>query len=349
MGAEVVQWMPAKPSSSGWCGLPVVAAVVFAGACSAPEGGSRFEFQEPHLGTAVRIVLYAGDPAAARAASTAAFAVVARVDSLLSDYRDDSEIAALASEAGSGTLRTPSPELAQVLDSARVWARRTGGAFDVTVGPVTRLWRWAMRREELPDSARLNTARALVGSDGIVVDSASGGLGLARAGMSLDFGGIAKGLAAAAALDTLRGRGIDVALVDAGGDLALGRAPPGTDGWRVEFPGGEVHALAGVAVATSGDRYQYLEVDGVRYSHIVDPRTGLGVPDAPTVAVVAPGAITADVLASALSLLSPDAGRRLVDELGDVAVRWSPREPEGAAGWETSGFPWLPALGGGGG
>jgi thiamine biosynthesis lipoprotein len=160
--------------------------------------------------------------------------------------------------------------------------------------------------------------------------------------MSLDLGGIAKGFAAAVALDTLRGRGVDAALVDAGGDLALGRAPPGSEGWRVEFSGGEVHALSDVAVATSGDRYRFMEVDGVRYSHIVDPRTGLGMRDAPTVAVVAPGAVTADVLASALSLLSPEAGRALVDRLGSVAVRWTPAEGAGVGGWETPEFPRLP-------
>lgn len=335
------------PAARGVLAAATLVGVVLGGACVGPEGGTRFEFQERHMGTGVRIVLYADDPVVARGASAAAFAAVARVDSLLSDYRDDSEVAALAAEAGGGTLHTPSPELVQVLDSARVWAVRTEGAFDVTVGPLTRLWRRAMRREELPDSVRLAAARALVGSDGVVVDSASGRIGLARSGMSLDLGGIAKGFAASTALDTLRARGIEVALVDAGGDLALGRAPPGTDGWRVEFPGGDVHRLSDVAVATSGDRYQYLEVDGVRYSHIVDPRTGLGVPDAPTVAVVAPGAVTADVLASALGLLSPGPGRALVEGLGDVAVRWMPRDPGSDAMWETPGFPRPPLPSGG--
>jgi thiamine biosynthesis lipoprotein len=319
------------------------ASILTAAACSAPEGGTRYEYREAHMGTGVRIVIHAWDAEVARSAAAAAFAAVARVDSLLSDYRDDSEIARLAAEAGSGLLLEPSPELAQVVDSALVWADRTAGAFDVTVGPSTRLWRWAMRRDELPDSARLAAARALVGIRGLRVDSASGRVGLARAGMALDMGGIAKGLAASVALDTLRNRGIEVALVDAGGDLALGRAPPGRTGWRVEFPGGEVHELAEAAVATSGDRYQYLEVDGVRRSHIVDPRTGLGVVDAPTVAVVARGGVTADVLASALSVLSPEAGRALVEALGDVAVWWIPRTPETGVEWRTPGFPALPS------
>jgi thiamine biosynthesis lipoprotein len=110
----------------------------------------------------------------------------------------------------------------------------------------------------------------------------------------------------------------------------------------VEFPGGEVHTLHNVAVATSGDRYQYLEVGGDRYSHIVDPRTGLGVKDAPTVAVVAPGAVTADVLASALSVLTAAEARALVQAFGGVAVRWMPRDTADASGWETPGFPRIP-------
>jgi thiamine biosynthesis lipoprotein len=150
-------------------------------------------------------------------------------------------------------------------------------------------------------------------------------------------------------LDSLRARGLPIAFVDAGGDLALGDAPPGTDGWRVEFPGGEVHHLARIGVATSGDRYQFLEVEGVRYSHIVDPRTGLGVPDSPTVVVLAADATTADVLASALSVLDSAVGLRLVQAIEGVEARRtsspavappdSAPDAEATGHWQTEGFP----------
>jgi thiamine biosynthesis lipoprotein len=130
--------------------------------------------------------------------------------------------------------------------------------------------------------------------------------------MSLDLGGIAKGFAGDVMLAILAGYGVEAALIDAGGDLVAGAAPPGTDGWRVSGSNGAVLLLAHGAVATSGDRFRYLEVDGVKYSHIVDPRTGLGVVDVPTVTVLAPNGTTADVLASALSIMDPEDGADLL-------------------------------------
>jgi thiamine biosynthesis lipoprotein len=300
------------------------------------------------MGTTVRVVLYAPGREAADSAAAAAYRAVQRLDSLFSDYRDDSEIAELSRGAG-GEARPVSDDLWRVLESAAAWAERTDGAFTVTVGPVTRLWRWALRRGELPDPSRLSRARERARPADLVLDADRHTARLITPGMSLDLGGIAKGYAADVMLDSLRAHGLPMAFVDAGGDLALGDAPPGTDGWRVEFPGGDVHHLARTGVATSGDRYQFLEVEGVRYSHIVDPRTGLGVADSPTVVVLAADATTADVLASALSVLDPAVGLRLVEALEGVeARRTAPsavappeRGPEVPASgdWQTEGFP----------
>ena len=265
-------------------------------------------------GTMVRLVMYAPNPEVADRAAAGAFATFTRLDSLFSDYREDSEIGLLATEAGSGHPRSVSPELLEILEIAEQWRDQSGGAFSVTVGPMTRLWRWAIRRGELPGADRLDAARLQADPAGMEVLVRTGtasetrtvprpGTGTATgtatgtrtgtvtlnvAGMSLDLGGIAKGYAAQKVVDQLAEQGLSQVLVDAGGDMVLGAAPPKQGGWRVEFPDGAVHHLANVAVATSGDRYQYLEVDGVRYSHILDPGTGLGMTDAPTVVVVAP-------------------------------------------------------------
>lgn len=290
------------------------------------------------MGTEVRLVLYAADRAAADSAAVWAFSQFSRLDSLFSDYRTDSEVAWLAESAGTGEAREVTPELWEVLASARHWSEVTGGAFDVTLGSLTRLWRSAMRRGTLPGAGQLARARAASGYEGMVLDSASRSVLLTRSGTSLDLGGIAKGYAAQRVLDGLRERGMSMTLVDAGGDLALGDPPPGEKGWRIEFPEGEVRRLANVAVATSGDRYQYLEVDGVRYSHILDPRTGLGIASSPTVVVVALDALTADVLASALTVMDGGAAEALAGSLEGLAVRVT----HGTAGdrdWETPGFP----------
>lgn len=309
--------------------------------CGPRDELGRFEFSEPHMGTEVRLVLWASDADAAGAAAAEGFRTVARLDSLFSDYRADSEVAEVAAAAGSGEAVSVTPELLAVLSAARYWSESTGGAFDVTVGPLTRLWRRAMRNGEFPDSSRLDEARAASGYQGLVLDTAGGTVRLIRAGMSLDLGGIAKGYVAQSVLDGLRRRGIPSALVDAGGDLALGDPPPGEAGWRVEFPGGEVHRLSGVGVATSGDRYQYLEAGGGRYSHILDPRTGVGIPSSPTVAVVAPDATTADALASALTVMDRESGRELASGIPGVAARvaWP---DHGSASWQTPDFPMPP-------
>ncbi len=290
------------------------------------------------MGTMVRLVIHSADTGGAARAAAAAFSLVVRLDSLFSDYRPESEIAHLAQAAGTGVPLPVSDELWEVLQAGAAWGQRTEGVFDVTLGPLTRLWRWSVRRGVLPEPSRLAAARARSGASGLHLDPDARTAYLARPGMALDLGGIAKGFAAQAMLTQLTARGFAAALVDAGGDLALGDPPPGEAGWKVEFPNGETHRLRNVAVATSGDRYQALEVGGVRYSHIVDPRTGLGVPDAPTVVVVAPDATTADVLASALSVLDRRRGERLVAGLEGVAVWVTPRSGGGVA-WQTEGFP----------
>jgi thiamine biosynthesis lipoprotein len=264
------------------------------------------------MGSTFRIVAYAPDCRTASRAATASFEHVARLDSLFSDYRSDSEIA-LLERSGRGNAFIPvSDELWSILADAQRWAQRTDGAFDVTVGPVTRLWRWSARRAELPEPQRLAAARAAVGFQYLVLDPGKREVCLEKPGMSLDLGGIAKGYAADAAVRVLMEHGIDAVLVDAGGDVAVGAPPPEETGWLVELPSGESIRLARAAVATSGDTYRFVNVDGVRYSHIIDPRTGLGVVGRRTVTVVAPNATTADALASAVAVMDRAAAEALV-------------------------------------
>lgn len=316
----------------------LVAVGLMASAGGPAAAQTRFEFAEPHMGTTVRLVLWTEDAAEAESAAREAFRTFARLDSLFSDWRDDSEIAEVARAAGNWV--SVSPELVALLSEATAWRERTGGAFSPTIGPLTRLWRWAVRRGELPPDARLLEARRLAGfgrvTPGMTIDATRGRVRLSERGMSLDLGGIAKGWAADRVLEALRSRGIRSALVDAGGDLALGTAPPDTEGWSVEFPDASIRHLAEVAVATSGDRHQWLEVDGVRYSHILDPATGLGATDAPTVVVVARDGATADVLASAVTVMQREEIERLVVEYPGIAV--SVLNADGTE-WQTPGFP----------
>ena len=258
------------------------------------------------MGVETRIVLYASDANAARAAR-AAFARIAALEDIMSDWRSSSEVRRLDQRPGRWV--PVSRPLFDVLSRAVAIARATDGAFDPTVGPVVALWRESRARGRLPDARALDSARTRVGWRLISLDSAHRRARLASPGMRIDLGGIAKGWILQDALTELARHGVTRALIEAGGDLVVGDAPPGRDGWCVATPGADsslsarAAAITHAAVATSGAESQFVEIDGVRYSHVVDPRTGLGLTNGLTATVIAPHGASADALATALTLL----------------------------------------------
>jgi thiamine biosynthesis lipoprotein len=331
------------------CALCAAAAFGFAarppGQSAGAEPAKRFEFVEPHMGTRFRIVLYAADEGAARRAAEAAFARIARLNAILSDYQDDSELMRLCRQAGGPPVRV-SDELFFVLRRSQDLARRTDGAFDVTVGPLSRLWRRSKRQKELPGPERLAAARRLVGRDLLVLDESEQTVQLKKPGMLLDVGGIAKGYAADEAQKVLRARGVTRALVAAGGDIAVSEPPPGEAGWTVgiaplehpDRPPTRHVLLANAAVSTSGDAEQFVEIGGRRYAHILDPKTGLGLTTRLSVTVVAREGIDSDSLATAVAVLGPEQGLKLIEATPGAAalVLWT--TPEVVKEYESPGW-----------
>jgi thiamine biosynthesis lipoprotein len=290
---------------------------------------SRYEFEEPQMGVPFRITLYALDSRQAANAAQAAFQRDAGLNAMMSDYETDSEISRLSRSSEEGAPAVPvSEDLWAVLSTAQQLARESQGAFDVTVGPCAALWRKARREKQMPDAARLANARGKVGFQNLVLDKGTRTARLLQPGMRLDLGGIAKGYAADQALKTLRAHGIRSALVSASGDLAMGDAPPKSKGWRVEIvghdvPGGpasRVVLLENRGVATSGDLFQRLEIDGVRYSHILNPFTCVGMTNHALVTVIARDCMTADMLATTCTIMVGDDAPRLADKY-DAAAR----------------------------
>ncbi|REK48512.1 MAG: FAD:protein FMN transferase [Planctomycetota bacterium] len=293
----------------------------------------RFERAEVHMGTPFRLVFYADTETLANKAATAAFSRVAELNGSLSDYLPESELSRLGAASPTPEPLAVGDDLWRVLRHAQRLARATDGAFDVTVGPYSRLWRRARRRRAVPESELLEQAAAAVGYEKLRLHECRQSVSLLAERMRLDLGGIAKGYAADEALAVLRKHGITAALVDAGGDVVAGAPPPGRATWHVAIAevveADEEQAtptpqllLEDAAVATSGDLYQYLEVDGRRYSHIIDPRTGLGLPGPSSVTVIAPDGITADSLASAVSVLGAERGLELVRQTPRAACRF---------------------------
>jgi thiamine biosynthesis lipoprotein len=307
----------------------------------------RFAFDEPHMGTRFRILLYAADEETARNASRAAFDRIAALDACMSDYKADSELTNLCRKAG-GEPVAVSDELFFVLSRAQETARLSGGAFDVTVGPVVRLWRRARRTQQMPDPEKLAQARSLVGYTNVRLDARGHTVQLLKAGMQLDLGGIAKGYAADEAQAVLKKHGITRALVAAGGDIVVSRPPPGAEGWKIaiaplldagEAPGGPWMWLKDGAVSTSGDAEQFVVIDGKRYSHIVDPRTGIGLVGRMSATVTARDGITADSLTKVVAVLGPDKGFPIVESVEGAAARFVRGTGDGLQRSVSKGFP----------
>jgi FAD:protein FMN transferase len=304
--------------------------------------GQRFEYSRPLMGTSMRIVLYAADAGTAGAAADAGFARIAELDLALSDYRDSSELMQLSRKAGTGPV-VVSDDLFRVLRAAQRLFTRSDGAFDVTVGPLTVLWRRARRLAEMPDPARVAVARDLVGGGRVILDERQRTVTLVKPGMELDLGGIAKGFAADEATAVLARYGITSTLVAAGGDIRVTNPPPGSDAWRIAIAPLEAadryakHVmLRNAAISTSGDAEQFVVIDGIRYSHIVDPRAGQPITGRRSVTVVAPDATTTDGLATAVAVLGHKKGVRLVDDSPPSAAMIVEADDAGVRSYESS-------------
>ena len=300
------------------------------------RAATRHEYRRTCMGSEFTILIYSDDPKLAKDAAETAFARVEALNKILSDYDPDSELMRLCDRAG-GPPVAVSDDLFRVLAASLDWAGRSGGAFDPTVGPVVRQWRRARRERKLPTPENLKAASKLVGWRNLTLDPVAKTACLALAGMKLDLGGIAKGFAAQEAVDMLKARGLDRSLVAAAGDIVAGEAPPGQAGWRVELrplgPGDptppHVILLTNRSASTSGDAERYVEIDGVRYSHIVDPKTGLGLTRRSGVSVLAADGATADALATACVVLGGEEGSKLVEMTPSAASIFMNRTDRG--------------------
>jgi thiamine biosynthesis lipoprotein len=312
--------------AGGLCGMG-------ASSSSLPSGGDkdvalqRYTFSEPHMGTKVRITLYAPDEATARKAAQAAFARIVELNKIMSDYDPDSELMRLCKTAGKEPVAV-SVDLFRVLAEAEKYAKLSDGAFDISIAPVVRLWRKARKTGQMPSAEAIKQALERVDYRKIQLNPLGRTVRLLLLGMMLDLGGIAKGYAADAALEVLRRHGITRALVALGGDIAVGEPPPDAKAWRIgvaplrsaEDPPRHYLLLRNVGVSTAGDLHQAVEIGGKRYSHIIDPRTGMGLVGRRSATVIAPNATMSDGLDTAICVMGPERGLAMLEKLDSVAA-----------------------------
>lgn len=262
----------------------------------------------------------------ARQAVDQAFDEIRSVEFLLSSYVPSSDISRVNSEAGRGYV-TVSSDTLWVLERARQFYWKTSGAFDVTVAPLVRLWGFDSGNYRVPTNEEIQDVLQLVGFDKVLIDEVQVAVRFEREGMSLDLGGVGKGYAVDRAYSLLEKQEVDSAFISAGtSSIRVLGAKPGGKPWRVGIghprsPGeylGVISLRSGDALGTSGDYQQYFEKDGVVYSHIIDPHTGLQPRDLSAVTILARNALDADILSTAVFVLGSVKGMELVESLKGV-------------------------------
>ena len=295
----------------------------------------RFDFSAPLMATTFRISLHAETQAQAEAAAAAAFKRIAELNAVFSDYEPNSEIMQLCNVGPNKPFKA-SADLFTLISRSLEFARLTEGALDITCGNLTHLWRRTKRTHKLPPADRLQQALAATDWRAVQLDAQARTITLLKPGMLLDVGGIAKGYAADAGLQVLREHGLTRALVMAGGDIAIGDPPPGEDAWPIklrQFASTTLEEnlttvrLHNCGVSTSGDLYQFTEIEGTRYSHIVSPQTGLGLTERIACSVIAPDCTTSDALDTAICVMGKERGLKMAAEVKGVEVRFVEQAP----------------------
>ena len=276
---------------------------------------------QPLLGTFVTISAYGDDPDSVHAAINAAFEEIRRVDLLLSIHKPESETARLNARAAQNPVSV-SPELRAFIAEALRIARMTEGAFDPTIGPLAQLWGFIWKEYRLPTSAELARTLPLVNYKEVLIGT-NNMISFGRPEMFFDFGGIGKGYAVDRAILILQQHKIAAAMVKAGGDLRVIGTPPGERAWVVQIEDPEkegqraVMHLRDQAMSTSGNYENFFEIDGRRYSHIIDPRTGIPIEGIASCTVVAPTCTQSDALATGFFVLGIEVSlRKFGDDFG---------------------------------
>ena len=283
----------------------------------------RYQFEEPKMGSPFQIILYSKDSVSAQQIATKAYLLIDSLNSIFSDYEPESELNRLSEIAGKASFVQVSPILYHLLQESKTAWQLSEGKFDITVGTLSKLWRQARKTGQFPDDFLIQAAKAKTGMKYIILDTTIHSIQLKLKGMQLDLGGIAKGYIAQYVLDFLNENGFPIALTNAGGDISLGDAPPGKDGWSVAvsipvrdqvLPANLI--LNNQSIATSGNMYQFIEYKGKKYSHEIDPQTGYGIKSQRSVTVISSDGALSDWLATASSVLSIKKSKQLAEQLG---------------------------------
>jgi thiamine biosynthesis lipoprotein len=300
---------------------------------------NRYSFEKGMMGSPFKLVIYASSDTLAQRAADNAFNRVAELNEALSDYRDGSEINRVSAQSGSGKWIPVSKDLYDILAISQSISKKTNGAFDATLGPIVQMWRHATRKGTFPSAEEIADARSKTGYKKLKMNPKTRSVFLKQKGMRLDIGGLGKGFAAEAAIKEVQKLGITSAMMDAGGKIVMTNPPPGTEGWNITISNGsdslKTIKLSNTSLATSGPTYRYMDYKGVRYSHIVNPKTGIGLLFHVRTTAICPGGAISDALATAFSVAGIAAGKKILKNFPDTQVWLVERSGDQVAEWST--------------
>ena len=270
----------------------------------------KFSYSEMKMGSAFNLIIVSADSNKANHLARKSYELVDSLNHIFSNYDSSSELSKINASAGLLPYKMSTAMLDLVQKSQYAYIQ-SKGAYDISIGPLSSLWRNARKAKLFPEASTVLATKKLVGLNQVKINKRLGTIFLPNANMHLDFGGIAKGYIAQWVINFLKANGIQQALVDAGGDIVMSGAPLNQQGWLIGVNLPETTdqllnkklQLSNCSVATSGDVYQFIEYKGVKYSHIINPLTGYGVTNLRNVTIVAKTGATADWLATACSIL----------------------------------------------
>lgn len=293
-----------------------------------PVSESKFESTFPSMGTLVSLQTFSNNAQAVDDAFTTTRVEIDRLVKIFSDYDEESEARQLTTAENINKWQKVSPEMWEVLTASDEWNQRSDGAFDASIGQLSILWRKARKAKRIPAQIEISDALKNCGWKYVELNAEMKAVRITLENLRLDFGAIAKGYIIEQAYQKLLASGLPSSLVRAGGDLRCGDPPPGRAGWKIEIANVDHgrdeptrFVIANAAISSSGDLHQYIEIDGKRRSHVLDPKTGLGVEGPMMVTVVAPNSMVADAADTTICVLGHDSGLELAKKLPDLRVR----------------------------
>ena len=297
--------------------IPLLASFTLFISCSE----TKVERSTMAMGTVLTVTLAGMDQDAADRTINAVFEEIDRIENLLSTWKPESDLSRLNREAASGWYVTDE-ETFELLNKSVEYARLSDGAFDITAGPIIRLWGFHTRSDQrVPSPDEIAETMTVVGYSLLELDEDKKAVRFSREGMELDVSGVAKGYAVDKAVITLRGMDIRNALINLGGNVFAMGSPPGRERWRIAVrdPRSDKDDVGRLlvtdqGVASSGQYVRYIEIKSRRYGHIIDPRTGKPVEGVRGTTIIAPDAVTADILSTATFVMGREKAEELIKD-----------------------------------